>query len=184
VTPAVARELLRTRVSTALAEHCEAVAAYAVELVRRWGGEEEEAAVAGLLHDYCRELGAIETLRRARELGLRVSRLEKRRPVQLLHARLAAAELTDSGLSAACLRAIALHTVGGPRMSVLDKCVYVADGAAAGRRHEGVERVRAFAAWSLDDAVRASVRGQLAHLLQQGEAIHPHTLALYNELHD
>jgi predicted HD superfamily hydrolase involved in NAD metabolism len=182
MTEGQAEALAAERVSPGLLDHCRGVGRYAAELARRWGGSAEEAMLCGLLHDYCRELTAARILQRSEELGIPVSVLEARRPVQLLHARLAAAELSSRGLSADCLDAIARHTVGGAGMSVLAQCLYVADTAEPGRTYKGAAELRALAAKSLHDALQASVARTLQHLIARGRPIHPDTIALYNEL--
>ena len=50
-----ARELLASRLSQKSNEHCERVAATAVTLARRFGVDERDAELAGLLHDYARD---------------------------------------------------------------------------------------------------------------------------------
>jgi predicted HD superfamily hydrolase involved in NAD metabolism len=170
------------RLPPPLFEHSRNVADYCAQLAGLWQAPVEDAWLAGMLHDYCRGLPASQLLRRCDELGVPVAPLERSRPVQLLHARLAAAELADRGLSAACLDAIARHTVGGAGMSVLAKCLYVADTAAPGRTYEGVEELRTTAQESLEAATLLSVARTVAHLVKKRQPIHPDTVALYNEM--
>jgi predicted HD superfamily hydrolase involved in NAD metabolism len=176
-----AQELLRGRVSERLFEHSAQVARCAVELARRWGAPVEEAELAGWLHDYCKELTAEELLEAAERLGVPVGAVDLLRPVQLLHAPVAAAELEKLGLAPACCRAIRRHTVGGAGMTILDKCLYVADGAEAGRSYPGVEELRALASTSLLEAVAWSARRTLTRLIERRRPVHPDTVALYNE---
>jgi HD superfamily phosphohydrolase YqeK len=68
-------------------------------------------------------------------------------------------------------------------MSVLERCLYLADLCEPGRDLEGLEEVRALARTSLDDALAAAVRHSMLHLVQRRRAIMPETLDLYNELH-
>jgi predicted HD superfamily hydrolase involved in NAD metabolism len=182
LTESQAEALAAARVSPGLLEHCRGVARYAATLAERWGAPADEALLAGLLHDYCRELSGEQILARCRQLGLPVSALEQLRPVQLLHARLAAAELSSQDLSSDCRDAIARHTVGGAGMSVLAQCLYVADTAEPGRTYKGAAELRALAAESLRDALQASITRTLQHLVDRGRPIHPDTIALYNEL--
>jgi predicted HD superfamily hydrolase involved in NAD metabolism len=182
MTEAQAEALAAARMSAGLLEHCWGVARFAASLAQRWGASANEALLGGLLHDYCREMLGEEILNRCEELGLPVSALESRRPVQLLHARLAAAELASQDLSSECLEAIARHTVGGAGMSVLARCLYVADTAEPGRTYKGAAELRELAATSLNEALRTSVARTLLHLVERGRPIHPDTIALYNEL--
>jgi predicted HD superfamily hydrolase involved in NAD metabolism len=182
MTESQAAALATARVSPELLDHCRGVGRYAAELAQRWGASADDAMLCGLLHDYCRELTAVQILDRCRDLGVPVSAVEQQRPVQLLHARLAAAELSSQDLGADCLDAIARHTVGGAGMSVLAQCLYVADTAEPGRTYKGAAELRALAAESLHDALQASVARTLQHLIARGRPIHPDTIALYNEL--
>jgi predicted HD superfamily hydrolase involved in NAD metabolism len=183
ITPCDAEDLMAARVSARLAAHCRSVAGYAARLASRWGADPEQATVAGLLHDLWRERPAEDCITAAQGYGVPVSALERRRPVQLLHAPLAAAELASRDVPAECLEAIRCHTVGAAGMSTLARCLFFADGASPERRYEGVEELRALADASLDMAVVAAVRRGLVRLVEKGDVIHPATVDFYNELH-
>jgi predicted HD superfamily hydrolase involved in NAD metabolism len=178
-----AQALVAERLSPKLLGHSQRVAETAAELAVRWGADPDEARLAGLLHDYCRALSAEEALAQAEAAGLEIGPLERGRPLQLLHARLAAAQLAGRGFGPACLRAVATHTMGGPGMDTLQKCVYLADAIEPGRRYPGVEELRSLAANSLDDALRSLVRLTIVDLVERRRPVHPSTIALYNELH-
>lgn len=178
-----AERLIEARLSPRLLTHSRSVAEGAAELAVRWGADPEEAYVAGLLHDYCRGLSHEETLAQAAAAGLAVSPLERARPRRLLHAPLAAAQLVGLGFSAACLRAIATHTVGGAGMDPLQKSVYLADAIEPGRSYAGVQELRDLAANSLDVALKSLVRMTIFDLVSHGVPVHPATIELYNELH-
>ena len=64
-------------------------------LARRFGASPEAAELAGLLHDYCRELSDEETLAAAARYGVAVGPVEARRPKKILHGPVAAAELAS-----------------------------------------------------------------------------------------
>lgn len=180
---AAATRLLHERLSARRVAHSERVAGECVELARRYGASPAHAGVAGLLHDLCRELEPDEILRRARELGIPVGPVEARRPVGLLHGPVAAAELAAAGLPPEVTSAIARHTVGGPGMSVLEKCLYLADFCEPGRAFAGLDEIRTLARASLDEAVGAAARLSLLDLIGRGRGVVPAALALYNESH-
>ena len=120
----------------------------------------------------------------AARLDITVGPVEARRPVGLLHAPVAAAELLERGLvDAESAGAIARHTVGGAGMTRLEKCLYLADFCEPGREFEGLEEVRALARTSLDEAVAAAARVSLLDLIGRGRGVVPDALALYNEGH-
>jgi predicted HD superfamily hydrolase involved in NAD metabolism len=177
-----AGRLIAARLSEKRRAHSHRVAAEAVTLARRFGASEEAAELAGLLHDYCRELSDEETLAAADRHGIAYGAVEARRPKHILHGPVAAAELAGR-VSIAVAQAIARHTVGAAGMTVLDKCVYLADFLEPGRDFSGVEEVRVLARTSLDDAVAASSRITLLDLIGRGRGVVPAALEMYNESH-
>ena len=180
---AQAELLIAGRLPEKRREHSRRVAAEAAALARRFGAAPEAAEVAGLLHDYCRDLTNAETLAAAARYGIPVGPLEERRPKNILHGPVAAAELAAAGLDADIAAAIARHTTGGPGMTVLEKCLYLADFCEPGREFPGLDEVRALAGASLDAAVAAAARISLLDLIGRGRGVVPDALALYNETH-
>ena len=80
-------------------------------------------------------------------------------------------------------QAIARHTIGGAGMTVLEKCLYLADFCEPGRDFPGVDEVRALAR----DFARRGGGGrgphQPARPHRPGRGVVPEALALYNETH-
>ena len=178
-----AERLIGLRLSERRRDHSRRVAAEAAVLAARFGASPEAAEVAGLLHDYCRELSSEETLAAAEAYGIPVGPVEARRPKHILHGPVAAAELAREGLDSEIAAAIALHTVGGAGMTVLEKCLYLADYCEPGRAFPGVDEVRALALTTLDGAVGAAAEQSLLDLIGRGRGVVPAALALYNETH-
>ncbi|NNN07347.1 MAG: HD domain-containing protein [Elusimicrobia bacterium] len=162
------------------------VAALADALARRHGVDAARARLAGLLHDAGRRFSSPELAAYVRRRRLRVpfgAQTAARTPM-LLHAYVSEdlARREFGVRDAAVLRAVRRHTLGGPRMSVLDKVLYVADACSADRRHPGVERTRALAFDDLDAAFARCVVEKLSHALARRAWIHPATVALWNSL--
>jgi predicted HD superfamily hydrolase involved in NAD metabolism len=178
-----AEALIAARLSPRRCEHSHRVAAEAVVLARRYGAPPDKAEIAGLLHDYCRELSNDETLEAAARYGIPVGPVEARRPRNILHGPVAAAMLAEQGVDPAVASAIALHTIGSAGMSTLEKCLYLADYCEPARAFPGVDEVRALAAESLDAAVGAAARRGLLDIVTRGRGVVPGALALYNETH-
>ena len=176
------RVLVESHLSPKLEAHCRAVAWQAEALARRWGASPDDAAVAGLLHDICRYLDRQEVLDLARKHGLTTDGVDDDSVVPLLHARVAGAELAARGFSAEVVEAVSRHTLGGPGMSLLDECVFVADGIAPGRTWKGVDEVRRRATESLDAAALDLVRRDLDRLGRQSRVPQREMLELYEEL--
>jgi predicted HD superfamily hydrolase involved in NAD metabolism len=177
-----AERLITARLSERRRAHVFRVAAEAVTLARRFGASTGEAELAGLLHDYCRELSDQETLAAADRCGIAYGPVEARRPKHILHGPVAAAELAGR-VPQSVEQAIARHTVGAAGMTVLDKCVYLADFLEPGRDFPGVEEVRVLARTSLDEAIAASSRITLLDLIGRGRGVVPAALEMYNERH-
>ena len=180
---AAAEALIAARLSPRRRDHAHRVAAEAVVLARRFGASPEKAELAGLLHDYCRELSDEETLAAAARYGITVSPVEARRPKKILHGPVAAAELAELGLDPDVAAAIRLHTVGAAGMTALEKCVYLADYLEPGRAFPGVDEVRELATTSLHRALGAAARLSLLDVIGRGRGVVPGALALYNETH-
>jgi HD superfamily phosphohydrolase YqeK len=68
-------------------------------------------------------------------------------------------------------------------MTVLEKCLYLADYCEPARDFPGVDDVRALAVESLDAAVGAAARRSLLDIVTRGRGVVPGALALYNETH-
>ena len=177
------RMLMERGLSSGLEEHCRGTALQAELLARRWGAAPDDAAVAGLLHDLCRELSRQEVLDLARKHGLETDPIEEEFAVQLLHARVAAEEVARAGFSPPVAEAIRRHTLGGPGLSVLDACLFVADATEPGRTWQGVDEVRRQALESLDGAVLTLARRDVERLRSRGREPHPLMLALLEEKH-
>ena len=175
------RMLVERGLSPELEAHCRGTAAQAESLARRWGAAPDDAAVAGLLHDLCRERSREDLLALARTYGLKVDSIERQYAVQLLHARVAAEEVAAAGFSPQIAGAIRRHTLGGPGMSLLDECLFVADATEPGRTWSGVDQVRRQALESLDAAALALVTRDVERLRGRGREPHPLMMALLEE---
>lgn len=177
------QNILQQRLSPKRYRHTYAVSQTAVELAKRFGADPIQAEVAGLLHDYAREMKSEELLQKAEAFGIVITAADRKTPA-LLHAPLAAIlvqrelEITDS----AVCRAIAAHTTGLQHMSVLDKIIYLADCIEPNRKYPGVEDLRKAVERGLNEAVMAAFNHSLVHLIQSNAWIHENTIAARNDL--
>lgn len=169
-------KVMRDRLSPARYRHAVGVARTAVRLARRYGVDPDKAWLAGLLHDYAREMPEEECLRLAGRYALLADVSQP--TVALLHGPLGAALLRDElGIDdPEVLQAVARHTTGDTGMSGLDKVVYLADVIEPGRDHAGVEALRKLARRDLDRAVLAAMDATLAYLRGHGQRPDPRTL--------
>lgn len=179
-----ARAALAERLSRGALHHSERVAQTAAELAERYGADVAAARLAGLLHDWDRELGDDALLARARELGIEITPVDAAVPY-LLHGPVAAADLASAfpGIEPSVVEAVAAHTYGASNMSPVAMIVYIADSIEPHRTHGGVHELReAVGVVSLDELLMRTYAASLTHLIERRRRIHPRTLGTWNDL--
>ena len=178
------RALLEKSLKPSRYQHSLGVAETAVFLARRFGVDEEQAEIAGLLHDCARQFRNEDLIAEAEKRLIMVGDIERQMPL-LLHAYIGSRLVTEKyGVSDHAIeQAIWRHTVGGAKMTKLDKIIWFADMIEPNRDYPGVERLRELAQTvSLDDMVLAGLTQSIAFVLQKGGLIHPNTVIARNEI--
>lgn len=179
-----AERALEIRLSAGALAHSRRVAQSAAELAEVYGVDVEDARLAGLLHDWDRDLSDEALLTEAKALGLNITKVDRQIPY-LLHAQTGAASaaLALPGLDARIVDAIGRHTVGAQDMSDLDRVVYVADTFEPGRKHARLDPIRdAVGTVSLDELFKISYAASIKRLVERERPIHPDTVAVWNSL--
>ena len=145
----------------------------AVELARRWGADETDAARAGILHDVTKALDGPLQLTLCDEYGTILTDFGKKYP-KTLHA-LTGALVAERifGENEAVVNAIRHHTTGKADMSLLEKIIYVADYMEPNRDFPGVEELRKLAFSDMDAALKLGLEMTLEHLKRQGAEVSP-----------
>ena len=145
----------------------------AVELAKRWGADETDAARAGLLHDITKALDGPLQLTLCREYGTILDEFGCKYP-KTLHA-LTGSLVADRifGETQAVVSAICHHTTGKAGMTLLEKIIYVADYMEPCRNFPGVERLRELAFSDLDAALKLGLEMTLEHLKNLGDEVSP-----------
>ncbi len=145
----------------------------AVELARRWGVDETDAARAALLHDITKALDGPLQLTLSRAYGMILDAFSIRN-TKTLHA------LTGSwvaqrifGENDAVVSAIASHTTGKPGMNLLETIIYVADYMEPNRVFPGVEKLRRLAYTDIYGALKLGLNMTITMLRQQGREVSP-----------
>ena len=178
------RALLEKSLKPSRYQHSLGVAETAVFLARRFGVDEEQAQVAGLLHDCAREFRNEDLIAEAEKRLIMVGNIERQMPL-LLHAYVGSRLVTEKyGVSDHAIeQAIWRHTVGGAKMTKLDKIIWFADMIEPNRNYPGVEELRNLAKTAaLDDMVLAGLTQSITFVLQKGGLIHPDTVIARNEI--
>ena len=153
------------------------------ELARRFGCDEERAAMAGLAHDCAKGMSGEPLCVYAAEAGFPMDEISRHSP-QILHAP-AGATLARRALGISdpeVLGAICWHAVPRDGMTALEKVVSVADLIEENRDYDGVDAVRTAACRDLDEAFRLSLARSIVHVASEGLVLHPATVRVYNEL--
>lgn len=152
----------------------------AAALARRFGADETQARLAGLLHDCAKELPPAEQVAMCRELGVELDAWELQRPDALAHAKLGAELakcLFDVADEAVC-SAIRWHTLGRAGMADLEKILFAADMIEPNRSYPEAEALRKAVYADLDKGVYACVDATITWNEQKGAAVHPNAYAL------
>lgn len=177
---------LRSTLSPTRYEHTLHVASLAESLARRWDADPVKARLAGLLHDAGRRYPPHELARYARRRRLKAPLRELILALEpmLLHSYVSE-DLARREFGVAdpeVLVAVRRHTLGGRRLGLLDKILYVADACAYDRTHATSAATRTLAFDDLDAALKRCIAEKIAHAVSRDAWLHPLTVNLWNSL--
>ncbi len=178
------KRILREKLDDYRFLHSLNVAESAVTLAKLYGGDEEKAYFAGLVHDIMKNGAKEEQLQIMEKGGIILSRTEKNNP-KLWHAMAGEAYLrTEMDIEdKEILSAVRYHTTGKEGMSLLDKIIYIADYISAERNYPDVNVMREIALnKSLDEAALYALKYSFTSLSKEERLIHPDSVEYYNEL--
>lgn len=162
--------LSRFGLSESRIQHTLGVRETAVDLADRFGSRMQAASAAAMLHDIAKAmpLHEMQDIARRWDLPLPEEILES---ANLLHGPIGAAiaEHELGMLDPEILSAIACHTFGKPKMSTLEKILFIADAIEPNRRpYPGLEDLRQLVKTDLDAAVLASMCRTREYVLSKG----------------
>lgn len=177
------KEILKNRLSVKRYTHSVGVANTAARLAGMFNGDIERAYLAGLMHDYARELTEEELLELTAKHHLSTDGVELMQ-TSLLHGPVGAWLLEQEGLitDPQVLDAIRWHTTGHPDMDQLARIVYISDYIEPGRNFPGVDVLRQITNKDLNLGVLAGLDHTLSFLVQRNNFIHPLSVATRNRL--
>ncbi len=177
------KALLQSRLSDYRCRHSFCVAESAAALAEQYGADPEKAYIAGLLHDITKEADRDEQFALFRLGGVELSEAEARNP-KLWHAMSAPIFLKEKmGITdEEILTAIRYHTTARSGMSLMEKVLYIADFISADRDYDDVDVVRELAKKGLEETMLYTLDYTIRDLLRKRRAIHPDSVACYNEL--
>ncbi len=177
------KEILKNRLSVKRYTHSIGVANTAARLAGMFNGDIERAYLAGLMHDYARELTEEELLELTAKHNLSTDGVELMQ-TSLLHGPVGAWLLEYEGIitDKQVLDAIRWHTTGHPDMDQLARIVYISDYIEPGRNFPGVDVLRQITNKNLNLGVLAGLDHTLSFLVQRNNFIHPLSIATRNRL--
>ena len=162
--------------------HSQCVAAQAARLAQRYGGDVEQARLAGILHDIMKDTAPEEQLKILADSGIILTKTQRRNR-KLWHSLAGAAYLrgTLGVADQAVVEAVACHTSGKKDMSLLDKVLFVADYISADRDYPGVEDMRRAADRSLEEAMVEGILFTVNELMEQRLPVAAESIEAYND---
>ena len=177
------KKIIKSMMSENRYNHCVNVSKEAVKLAKRYGGDEEKAAIAGILHDITKEMPKEEQLQIMLDSGIILDDIQKNAP-KLWHGISGSVYIKKHfGIEDEdILNAICYHTTGRAGMSLLEKIIFVADFTSEERIYKGVATMRKKSKKSLEDAMLYGFKFTFSDLSSRELAIHPDELACYNEI--
>lgn len=161
-------------------EHVLRVEQAALALAERYQVSLEKASIAALTHDYAKEQDdqKMKHLIETEKLDSDMIPFGNNIWHGPCGAVMVQKELgiTDEDI----LNAIRHHTIGAPKMSLLEQVIYVADYIEEARDFPGVEEARALAFDSLEKVVAYETHHTLSYLIENRKAVYPKAIETYN----
>lgn len=153
----------------------------AVELAKRYGGDNAKAALAGLVHDCAKDLDEARIADLLKKYDLQLDEVSIREPA-LIHGPLGACMASDLfGIDdEEVLNAIRYHTTGKEAMTLLEKIIYLADYIEPTRDFPGVDRLRQAAESDLDAALLMAFDTTITYVISRAGLLHPNTVLARN----
>lgn len=162
-------------------EHTLGVAYTAAALAMCHKADINKAQIAGLLHDCAKCMDNEKKVSICQKHNIQMNEIERQNPF-LLHAKVGSYlamkkfNISDPDI----INAILNHTTGRPRMSLLEKIIYIADYIEPGRKQApNLTEVRRLAFQDLDKALLTILENTLSYLEESSEAIDPMTRKTY-----
>lgn len=173
------REKVRKRLNPKRVPHVNGCEKEAVKLARRWGADEEKAAVAGILHDVTKALKGDAQVRFVAENGIECDPQLLSEP-KLLHAVTGAyVAKTDFAQPEDICSAIRWHTTGRAGMTLLEKIIYLADYIEETRDFPGVDKLRSTAYKDIDEAMALGLKMSIEDIRSRGTIPYIETVRAY-----
>lgn len=177
------KEFLKQKLTQKRYIHSLSVAQTAARLASMYGADKEKAYLAGMLHDYARDLSTTELLTIGQAYDLVHYHVEVVNPT-LLHGVVGAFLLEQEGIikDEEILESIRYHTTSHPDSDLLGKILYIADYIEPNRDFPGVDKMRTMTYQNLDYGMLGGLDHTIMYLMQSAAFIHPLSIEARNRL--
>lgn len=175
-------EWLADNVSPQRLQHILGVEQMCIQLAVCYGVDQQQAAMAGLMHDLAKFFSTNRLLTIAQSEGIKIDSICATHP-HLLHADVSAivARVEFGVDDEEILAAIRNHTLGSPQMSKLSCVVFVADALEPNRGNTPeLVTLRRIAQENLYQSVQQTCDYSLRYLLSHQKIIHPRVILTRN----
>jgi nicotinate-nucleotide adenylyltransferase len=164
--------------------HSRSTALHAVDLCRRFGVDPRDGYLAGIAHDFAKQMDSRRLIDIAEKAGFEITDLEKGKPT-LLHGKVGAVLLREhlSIHNKDVLDAIASHTSGNSIMEPLAKIIYIADKTESTRHIDPAFRKMCKEA-DLDSLLYAVLEKTIVKLRAKKLELSEDTLLLMEKMKD
>ena len=168
-----------------LFEHSMGTYEFAMEIAasRTEGVDLHRLAVSSIVHDYGKIFSGSQLKKMAliQELGLDETELEMK---PILHSLIGDFLVSrDLGIKdEEILRAVKIHTIGAPGMSLEEKILFVADKVEKTRKYDGVEDLRVLALKDINLCLIEVYKNTIIYVINKNKLLHPDTSRIWNSI--
>ncbi|MBE6810795.1 MAG: HD domain-containing protein [Ruminococcaceae bacterium] len=176
------KEILQKRLTPKRYNHSLCVADEAVRLAKKYGGDQEKAYLAGLLHDITKNATVEEHLHIFNKFDIMLNDIEKKSE-KLWHAISGSAYIehmlciTDKEI----INSVRYHTTAREDMTHFEKIIYLADFTSSDRDYDDIEIMRAKVEISMEDALDYALSYTIKDLVSRKKQLHLDTIKAYNQ---
>lgn len=177
------KKIIKDKMGERRYTHSVNVSQMALKLAKKYGEDEEKAAIAGLLHDITKEMPDEFHLKLFKENDVKLDEVEKRAK-KLWHA-ISGSLYIKNELhidDKEIINAVRFHTTGKENMSKFEKIIFVADFISEDRKFENSKIMRNLAFENLDQAAVYGLKVTMEGLLYRNQLVAKDTFKAYNDL--
>ena len=173
-------DFLKGRLQEKRLKHSLGVMDMAERLAKRYNVDEEDAKIAGLLHDCAKNMSNQELIEYCKNNGIAIDDVKMQSP-GILHADVGAdIAKKNFNVSDEVAESILFHTLANETMTDLDKIIYISDLIEEGRELEGLEKIREMAFVDLDKALVMALEYCMENVKQVGKKVHKQSVDALN----